>query len=86
MRPSGPSGLAPAKLAGQPDTEARFFVEAGPAKNPGGFPIGGQTRITLPNDHLQYAITWFSLAVALMVIYVLYHRQQAIVPPKDETP
>jgi surfeit locus 1 family protein len=77
---------AMATLAGQPDTEARFFVEAGPAKNPGGFPIGGQTRITLPNDHLQYAITWFSLAVALMVIYVLYHRQQAIVPPKDEIP
>jgi len=25
----------------------------------------------LPNDHLQYAITWFSLAAAAMVIYVL---------------
>ena len=77
---------AMAKLASLPNTETRFFVEAGPAKNSGGFPIGGQTRINLPNDHLQYAITWFSLAVALMVIYVLYHRQQAIVPPKDETP
>ncbi len=68
---------AMAKLAGQPDTEMRFFVEAGPAKNPGGFPIGGQTRITLPNDRL---------AAALMAIYVLYHRQKPTVPPKDETP
>jgi len=31
----------------------------------------------LPNDHLQYAITWFSLAVALAVIYVLFHRRNA---------
>jgi surfeit locus 1 family protein len=65
-----------AKLAGLPNTETRYFVEAGKAPNPGGFPIGGQTRINLPNDHLQYAITWFSLAIALSVIYVLYHRQQ----------
>jgi surfeit locus 1 family protein len=35
----------------------------------------GQTRINLPNDHLQYAITWFSLAIALAVIYVVYHLQ-----------
>jgi surfeit locus 1 family protein len=67
---------AMAKLAGLPDTETRYFVEAGKAANPGGFPIGGQTRINLPNDHLQYAITWFSLAIALSVIYLLYHRQR----------
>jgi surfeit locus 1 family protein len=28
------------------------------------------------NDHLQYAITWYSLAVALVVIYVLSHRRR----------
>ena len=54
-----------------------YFVEAGPAPNPGGLPIGGQTRVTLPNDHLQYAITWYALAVALAVIYVLYHLKAA---------
>jgi len=78
-----------AKLAGVPATETRFYVEAGPGKNPGGLPIGGQTRIDLPNDHLQYAITWFCLAIALVVIYVLYHRQladKAAAPPKTETP
>ncbi len=72
-----------AKLANLPNTETRFFVEAGPAKNPGGFPIGGQTRINLPNDHLQYAITWFSLAIAPMVIYVLYHRNKPEAPVPD---
>ena len=50
-----------------------LYVDAGPAENPGKYPVGGQTRIELPNDHLQYAITWGLLAVALAVIYVLYH-------------
>lgn len=54
---------------------APVYVEAGPAENPGGFPIGGQTRVNLPNDHLQYAITWYALAVILAVIYVIYHRK-----------
>jgi surfeit locus 1 family protein len=75
---------AMASLAGTPDSETRFFVEAGPAPNPGGFPIGGQTRINLPNDHLQYAIIWFALAGALIVIYVLYHRRERPAPGKDK--
>ena len=50
-----------------------MFLDAGPAPNPGGIPIGGQTKVELPNDHLQYAITWDFLAVALAVIYVVYH-------------
>lgn len=50
-----------------------IYVEAGPGEIPGGYPLGGQTRINLPNDHLQYAITWALLAAALIVIYVIYH-------------
>ena len=53
-----------------------FTVDAGPAPNPGGWSRGGVTRTALPNDHLQYAITWFVLAGALSVIYVLYHRKR----------
>jgi len=56
-----------------PDQVTPFFLEAGPAANPGGFPIGGQSRTELPNDHLQYALTWFSFAVILAVIWFLYH-------------
>jgi surfeit locus 1 family protein len=62
------AGIAPDKLV-------PVFLEAGPALNPGGLPVGGQTKVNLPNDHLQYAITWYALAAALAVIYVLYHRQ-----------
>jgi surfeit locus 1 family protein len=61
------------QAAGVPDA-APFYIEAGPAPNPGGFPIGGQTLLSLPNNHLQYAYTWFSLAIALAVIYVVSQR------------
>ena len=52
-----------------------MFLEAGPAENPGGLPIGGQTRIQVPNDHLQYAIIWYALALAFGVIYIVYTRK-----------
>ena len=51
-----------------------LMVEAGPAENPGGLPIGRQFKVELRNDHLQYVIIWFSLAVALVVIFVLSQR------------
>jgi len=59
------------------DRVASFYIDTDASPNPGGWPKGGVTRLALPNDHLQYAITWFSLAVALMVIYFLFHRRNA---------
>ena len=53
-----------------------FFIEAERSDIPGGWPQGGQTRIDLPNNHLQYAITWFALAFCLVVIYVIYVRSR----------
>jgi surfeit locus 1 family protein len=47
------------------------YIEAGPQQNPGGLPLGGQTDATLRDNHLVYAITWYALAVALVVVYVL---------------
>jgi surfeit locus 1 family protein len=52
---------------------APFYIDADATPNPGGWPEGGVTPLALPNDHLQYAITWFSLAAAALVIYVVYH-------------
>lgn len=43
-----------------------FFVDAGKAPNEGGLPIGGVTMIDMPNNHLQYAVTWYGLAAALL--------------------
>ncbi len=47
------------------------YIEAGPQANKGGLPVGGQTEAGLTDNHLQYALTWYALAVALSVIYFL---------------
>ena len=44
----------------------QLFVDADDAPNPDGLPVGGVTMIDLPNNHLQYAVTWFGLALALL--------------------
>jgi surfeit locus 1 family protein len=54
---------------------APFYVDADATPNPGGWPKGGVTRLQLPNDHLQYAITWFALAATGIAIYVVYLRR-----------
>jgi surfeit locus 1 family protein len=46
-----------------------FFVDVDDAvKNPGGFPQGGVTQFELSNNHLQYAVTWYGLALALALV------------------
>lgn len=44
---------------------APYFIDADATPNPGGWPRGGLTVIKFPNSHLQYAITWFSMAILL---------------------
>ncbi|MFI0845677.1 SURF1 family protein [Mesorhizobium sp. IMUNJ 23232] len=58
-----------------------FFIDADSTPNPGGLPIGGVTMIDLPNNHLQYALTWYGLAAALVgVVFLwLYGRRK----PRD---
>ena len=50
-------------------------AEAEPA-NPGGWPKGGTTAVNLPNSHLQYVVTWYGLALTLLVIFGVYARQR----------
>nr|WP_246645419.1 SURF1 family protein [Rhizobium redzepovicii] len=45
-----------------------FFVDADSTPNPAGLPIGGVTQVDLPNDHLQYAFTWYGLAAVLVAV------------------
>ncbi|MGH6717702.1 MAG: SURF1 family protein, partial [Alphaproteobacteria bacterium] len=52
------------------------LIEAGPRPVAGGFPEGGQTIVRLRNEHRGYAATWYALAVALAVVYVLYLRRE----------
>jgi surfeit locus 1 family protein len=48
---------------------APYYLEADDAPHDGMYPVGGQTRVELPNHHFQYALTWFWLALILPVIY-----------------
>jgi surfeit locus 1 family protein len=52
---------------------APVTVDADATPNPGGWPRGGQTVVTFRNEHLQYAITWFLMAAALLGVYLAYH-------------
>jgi surfeit locus 1 family protein len=52
---------------------APVMVEADATPNPGGWPEGGKTVVTFRNEHLQYALTWFGLAAALIGVYVAFH-------------
>jgi surfeit locus 1 family protein len=51
------------------DRVAPFYVEADATPNPGGWPKGGQTRLDLPNNHLQYAVTWYGIALTLVGVF-----------------
>ena len=39
---------------------------------PGGLPKGGVTRVALPNRHLEYALTWYGLALTLIGVYLAF--------------
>ena len=51
-------------------SDTRFFlsviVDLDLSDLPGGWPRGGATIVSFPNNHLQYAITWFGLALTLL--------------------
>ena len=66
---------AMAAFAGLPRSVTALYAVAGPAANPGGLPVGGAVKVELRNDHLQYAIIWYALALALLVIYLLQQSQ-----------
>lgn len=59
---------------------APFFVDLpAEATPPSGLPQAGETRMRFPNSHLQYAVTWYGLAAALLAVYglVLWKRPRA---------
>lgn len=55
-----------------PETVLPFFIDADEAANPGGLPVGGVTLVSMPNNHLQYAVTWYGLALALAGVFAVW--------------
>lgn len=51
-----------------------YLVATSPIGDGERWPEVREVDVDLPNRHLQYAITWFSLAVALIVVFVVFLR------------
>ena len=51
---------------------APFFVEEETPVPPGGLPQPGKLVVTLPDNHLQYALTWYGLAAVLVGVFVAW--------------
>jgi surfeit locus 1 family protein len=52
-----------------------YFIDADATPIPGSWPSGGMTVVSFPNNHLVYALTWFSLAILCGYALVLVRRR-----------
>ncbi len=60
-----------------PDRVAPYIIDAKfDPSLPGGLSQGGETIVDFPNNHLQYAITWFGLALALAGVFAVFARNR----------
>jgi surfeit locus 1 family protein len=66
-----PQAIAAAKGIG---AVAPFFIEQEAPAPPGGLPQPGKIVVNLPDNHLQYAVTWYGLAIVLVVVFVAWAR------------
>ena len=56
--------------------ELEEFVIDANENGEGGFPIGSQTRVNLPNDHLQYSVTWYLLSITLVMVWFFWNKKR----------
>ena len=78
-----PQAIAAAKGLGSKDVGpvAPFYIEQESPAPPGGLPQPGKLVVKLPDNHLQYALTWYGLAVVLVVIFAVW----AVGSSRDES-
>ena len=75
--------IAAAKGWGQGQGQlAPFFVELEAPEPPGGLPHPGALKVNLRNEHLQYAITWYALAVVVVVMFAFWLGSRRRAKPK----
>jgi cytochrome oxidase assembly protein ShyY1 len=67
--------LAMAKALGWGEV-APFYIDLEQPVPPNGIPKPGPLDVHLKDDHLQYAITWFALAGAVTIAFVVWWRQR----------
>jgi cytochrome oxidase assembly protein ShyY1 len=59
-------------------TAAPFYIDQEEPTPSGGWPKPGKLETHLPDNHLQYAITWFGLAFALAVVYLVWLARHVV--------
>lgn len=64
-----PQAIAAAKGLNK-QAVAPFYVEQESPVPPGGLPKPGKLVVSLPDNHLQYALTWYGLALVLLISYL----------------
>jgi cytochrome oxidase assembly protein ShyY1 len=57
-------------------TVAPFYVDLESPLPESGIPKPGPLKVRLKDDHMQYAITWFGLAFAVMIAFGVWWRAQ----------
>ncbi len=57
------------------DKVAPFYVDLESPVPPNGIPKPGPLQMQLRDDHMQYAITWFTLAAAVVIAFVAAMRR-----------
>jgi surfeit locus 1 family protein len=55
---------------------APFFIDQEAPPAPGGLPRAGKIAPNLPDNHLQYAITWYGLAAVLIAVFAAWLRSR----------
>lgn len=51
---------------------APYLIEADAVPGQTSWPRGGQLRVDLPNNHMQYAFTWFGIAACLVGVFSVF--------------
>lgn len=55
---------------------APFYIDLEQPVPPNGIPKPGALEVHLKDDHMQYAITWFTLAAAVVIAFAVWWRAQ----------
>jgi cytochrome oxidase assembly protein ShyY1 len=62
---------------------APFYIDLEAPAPPSGVPKPGPLAVHLKDDHLQYAITWFGLAGAVVIAFAVWRAQRRALPSQD---
>jgi len=66
--------MAQALAWAEPTRVAPFYIDLEAPAPPSGIPKPGPLQVSLKNDHLQYAVTWFLLAAAVSIAFAVWLR------------